>query len=105
MKHGLHDYLDLCRRQYGRVFKIYLGSVTFLVVADPEAARRVNARLIERQIGPQLSADPKAEDADTLLGLATAKCGGGRGNEGRAACVSVCVCVLVEELSFPLRVP
>lgn len=50
-----------------------MGSVTFVVVADPEAARRVNARLIDRQFGPQLSADKSGADDDALLGLATSK--------------------------------
>ncbi|KIZ06916.1 cytochrome P450 [Monoraphidium neglectum] len=70
---GFHEYLDMCRRQYGRVFKIYLGSGAFIVVADPHLARKVNYRLIDRSIGSQLSADKKGSDNDGLLGLAAAK--------------------------------
>ncbi|GBF96779.1 cytochrome P450 [Raphidocelis subcapitata] len=79
LKYGLHEYLDMCRRKYGRIFKIYLGSAHFFVVADPEVARAVNNRLVDRFIGPQLSADPSGKDSDQLLGLATAN-----GEEWRA---------------------
>jgi hypothetical protein len=73
VRHGLHNYLDLCRRRYGRVFKIYLGSIMFIVVADPEVATKVNRRLTDRMIGPQLSADPKGKDDEQMLGIAAAK--------------------------------
>lgn len=72
VRYGFHEYLDMCRRKYGRVFKIYLGSVPFIVCADPDLSRRINNRLVDRMLGPQLSADKDGKDDDSLLGLATA---------------------------------
>jgi hypothetical protein len=48
--------------------------VPFFVVADPEVARRVNGRLVERAIGAQVSADKTGKDLGLMFkGLAAAK--------------------------------
>ncbi|KAI8476255.1 MAG: cytochrome P450, CYP711 clan [Monoraphidium minutum] len=79
IKYGFHVYLDMCRRRYGRIFKIYLGSAPFIVIADAEAGRKVNYRFTERAIGPQLSSEKSGRDTEALLGLVAAK-----GDEWRA---------------------
>lgn len=75
------------------------------MIAEPEAARKVNYRLLDRSFGPQLSADKSAEDVNSILGLATAKCEGVLMDFGFVALVIVacagtqvalvCVCVSV----------
>lgn len=51
---------------------MYLGSQMMLVVCDPEVARRLNYKMINRQIGNQLRLGQK-DDQFTFQGLVAAK--------------------------------
>jgi hypothetical protein len=52
--------------------QMYLGSQMMLVVCDPEVARRLNYKMINRQIGNQLRLGQK-DDQFAFQGLVAAK--------------------------------
>lgn len=61
-QYGLHEYTEMCRKKYGRLFKIYLGSRMFIISAEPGVSRKILYKLLNHNMGPQLSADTSSHD-------------------------------------------